>query len=153
MENIDDQKIGEIKIYEGNIFFIVSQHIHKLLFLASKVSYDQYQKRLSEIGNASKSYAKKKVQEFLRNLSEVLCVASLSEEVINDIYTSKFFKDSSLSINFETLNSEDVYKRYQSLDKKVQHKKRRGNNHFSDPHEFCFICETEGEFIYVAIFV
>jgi hypothetical protein len=112
MENIDDQKIGEIKIYDGKIFFIVSQHIHKLLFLSTPELYDQYQSRFAEIGNVSKPYAKKKVQEFLRNLAEVLCVASLSEEVINDIYTSNFFKDSSLSINFETLDIKEVYQRF-----------------------------------------
>jgi hypothetical protein len=157
------QIIGQCTTYEGKTFFTVSREIHGLLFLSNKQLYDRYWKTFLEIANINKNksiseeYARNKAREFIKNLAEVLCAASLSEEDIDAIYSSNFFKDSnetsSLRINFETLKIEDVYKRWQILENKVQHVTQTGKNRYSEPHEFCFICETEGEFMYVAIFV
>ena len=163
IEEIGNQIIGTITNYENKFFFTVSRVIHQLLFLPSEELYHLYQKLFSELSKINSNRqitersAQKKVREFIRNLSEVLCVASLSEGDIDAIYTSNYFKDSnetsSLRINFETLDIKDVYQRYQILENRISHEKRIGRNRYSDPHEFCFICETEGEFMYVAILV
>ena len=152
-----DVIIGHIKIHKGKIYFEISREIYVLLFITSDTLYEFYWRTFSAISNQNRSIsersAKNKVGEFIRALSEVLCASSLTENDINNIYSNNFLNVSSLSINFETLDIADVYQRWQLLEHKVIHKKRCGKNSYSEPHEFCFICETEGEFIYVAILV